>query len=154
MTAALGDRLRQHGITLPPPFQPVANYVGASVVDNQIWVSGMGPTWDTEIRYRGKVGGELTLAQGQEAARLTALNLLSHAAVAAGGIDRVGRCVKLFGLVNSAPGFTDQHLVLNGASDLLGSLFPGEAHARAAVASNALPFSIAVELDGIFLLHS
>ncbi|MCW5750462.1 MAG: RidA family protein [Alphaproteobacteria bacterium] len=152
MNSALGGRLRQLGIELPPPFQPVATYVGAVVVGDQIWVSGMGPTWDKEIRYRGKLGRDLTLEEGQQAARLTALNLLAHAVAAAGGADRVGPCLKLFGLVHSAPGFTDQHLVLNGASDLLGALFPGSPHARAAVAAPALPFSIAVELDGVFRL--
>lgn len=154
MKNGLGQRLLAHGVELPPPFQPVATYVGAVVVGDQIWVSGMGPTWDKEIRHRGKVGRDLTLAEGQAAARLTALNLLAHAAAAAGGTDRVGPCIKLFGLVNSAPGFTDQHLVLNGASDLLGELFPGSPHARAAVAAPALPFSIAVELDGVFRLLS
>lgn len=146
----LAERLRAGGIELPPPFQPVATYVGAHVTEGQIWVSGMGPTWDREIRYRGRVGATLTAAEGYAAARLTALNLLAHAAAVAGGAHRVGRPVKLFGLVNSAPDFLDQARVLDGATDLLADLFPGQLPARTAVAANALPFSIAVELDAVF----
>ncbi len=147
---ALSERLQALGVTLPPPFRPAATYIGARIVAGCIWVSGMGPTWDTEIRYRGKIGADLTAVEGYAAARLTALNLLSHAALAAGGIDRVARPVKLFGLVNSAPTFHDQAKILDGATDLLAQLFPGHLPARTTVAANALPLSIAVELDAVF----
>lgn len=141
------------GLALPPRHQPVANYLGAVPVGRDIWVSGQGPVWGQEVRYRGCVGAALSLQEGQKAAALTALNLLAQAADVAGGLDRIGGCSKLFGLVLSAPDFTDQHLVLNGASDLIEALFPeSRGHARAAVASSSLPLSISVELDAVFYL--
>ena len=156
MAGLIESRLARLGLSLPPVHQPVANYVGAVLSGDQIWVSGQGPTWGQEIRYRGKVGEVLTLEQGKKAAELTCLNLLAQAkAAASGDLDRVTGCLKLFGLVLSAPGFTDQHLVLNGASDLLAAVFAdGGRHARAAIAAPALPFSIAVELDAIFALRT
>lgn len=155
MTGVIETRLERLALALPPVHQPVANYVGAVVSGNQVWISGQGPTWGQEIRFRGKVGSELSLAQGHAAAQLACLNLLAQAKTAAGGdLERISGCIKLFGLVHSAAGFSDQHLVLNGASDLLAAVFDdGGRHARAAIAAPALPFSIAVELDAIFALR-
>lgn len=140
-------------VTLPPAHQPVGTYVGAVRTGNQIWISGQGPTWGSELRFTGKVGGDLSLDQGREAARLTALNLLAQAAaLLEGDLSRVRRCVKLFGLVNAAPGFNEPHLVINGASDQITEVLGPDAgpHARAAVCASSLPFAIAVELDAVF----
>lgn len=140
-------------LTLPPAPQPVATYVGAVRTGNQIWISGQGPTWGAELRFTGKVGSDLSVDEGREAARLTALNLLAQAAqLLDGDLGRISRCLKLFGLVNAAPGFDAPHLVVNGASDLLVEALGEDAgpHARAAVCARNLPFAIAVELDAVF----
>ncbi len=152
MTGRIEARLAELGLELHTPHQPVANYLGYSVTGNLVWISGQGPTKGQEIAFAGRVGADLTLDQGREAARLTALNLIGHLRLACGGdLERVVGCRKLFGLVNSAPGFTDQPKVIDAASDLLADLF-GEAgrHARAAIGTNALPFNIAVEIDAVF----
>ena len=150
MSGAVQARLAELGLTLPPPFQPVATYVGAVATGGQVWISGMGPTWDTEIRYRGKVGRDLDLAAGQAAARLTALNLISHLERALDGdLDRVRRCVKVFGLVNCAPDFAAAHRVIDAASAVLIDVF-GAPHARSITTAPGLPFQIAVELDAVF----
>jgi enamine deaminase RidA (YjgF/YER057c/UK114 family) len=154
MAGRIDARLAALGIELPPPRKPVATYVAFTRTGDQVWISGQGPTWNQEVRYRGKLGRELDLEQGRAAARLTALNLLAHLRVACDGdLDRVTRCVKLFGLVNSAPDFTEQPKVIDGASELMVEIF-GDAgrHSRAAVAAPALPLSIAVELDAIFTI--
>ncbi len=152
MSGTVANRLKELNIVLPPPFAPVATYDAFVQTGNLVYISGMGPTWDKDIRFQGTVGAEVDVTMAQEAARLTALNLVAHLETACGGdLDRVRRCVKLFGLVNSAPGFAEQHLVVNGASDVLAEIF-GDAgpHARAAVAASALPLDITVELDAVF----
>jgi enamine deaminase RidA (YjgF/YER057c/UK114 family) len=105
-----------------------------------------------EFKYLGKVGVELTIEQGQQAARLCALNIIAQLKLALGGdLDRVRRCVKVGGFVNCESGFGDQPKVINGASDLFVQVF-GDAgrHARFAVGTNALPFNVAVEVDAVF----
>jgi enamine deaminase RidA (YjgF/YER057c/UK114 family) len=152
MSGTVEARLAELGLELPPPFAPVATYLGYTVTGNLVHVSGQGPVWGSELRFSGKVGAELSFEQGCEAARLTALNLLAHLREACGGdLDRVVRCVKLFGLVHSTPDFTDAHKVVDAGSALLVDVF-GEAgrHARAVVGAPGLPFGIAVELEAIF----
>ena len=151
-SGTIAARLQELGITLPPAAAPVANFVGAVPTGNMLYVSGQGPTEGETIVYRGRVGADLSIADGQAAARLTALNVVAQAAAALDGdLDRIVRVVKLFGLVNCAEDFTEQPKVMNGASDVIVEIF-GEAgrHARAAVGSPKLPFNIAVEVDGLF----
>ena len=140
------DNLKQKNIVLPPPVTPVANYVPAVRVGNLLFLSGSGPDASTP---RGKVGKELSLEQGYQAARSTGLNLLATARATLGSLDRVKRVVKVLGMVNSAAGFTDQPKVINGFSDLMVEVF-GEAigkHARSAVGMAELPFNIPVEIE-------
>jgi enamine deaminase RidA (YjgF/YER057c/UK114 family) len=147
-TGGAEDNLKQKNIVLPPPATPVANYVPAVRVGNLLFLSGSGPDQSTP---KGKVGKDLSLEQGYQAARSTGLNLLATARATLGSLDRVKRIVKVLGMVNSAPGFTDQPKVINGFSDLMVEVF-GEAigkHARSAVGMAELPFNIPVEIEMI-----
>jgi len=140
-------RLKEKNIRLPTPAVPVANYVGAVRVDNLLFVSGHGPI--TLKGRMGKVGKDLTLEEGYQVAREVGLNLLATTRASLGSLDKVKRVVKVLGMVNSAPGFTDQPKVINGASDLFVEIF-GEAigkHARSAVGMAELPFGIPVEIE-------
>jgi len=147
-TGGAEDNLKQKNIVLPPPVTPVANYVPAVRVGNLLFLSGTGPDPSTP---RGKVGKDLTLEQGYQAARSVGLNLLATTRATLGSLDRVKRVVKVLGMVNSAPGFSDQPKVINGFSDLMVEVF-GEAigkHARSAVGMAELPFNIPVEIEMI-----
>jgi enamine deaminase RidA (YjgF/YER057c/UK114 family) len=144
-------RLKQLGIELPTPPAPVANYVRAVRAGNLLFLAGHGPhTRDGKIAYVGKLGRDLSVEEGQQAARLVGLNLLASAREALGSLDRVKRVVKVLGMVNSADGFGDQPKVINGFSDLMVEVF-GDAgrHARSAVGMAALPFGISVEVEMI-----
>jgi enamine deaminase RidA (YjgF/YER057c/UK114 family) len=143
-------RLRELGIVLPASAAPVGNYVRSVRVGNLLFLAGHGPQKDGQLSHIGKVGRELTVEQGQEAARLVGLNLLASTREALGNLDRVKRIVKVLGMVNSAPGFTDQPRVINGFSDLMVDVF-GDAgrHARSAVGLAELPFGIGVEIEMI-----
>jgi len=145
-------RLGELGIELPTPNPAVANYVGAVTVGEIVFVSGHGPFQDGEYLYRGKLGREIDVPTGQQSARLTIVNLLASLKAEIGELDRVERVVKLLVLVNSDPEFEEQHLVANGASDLLVEIFGHDrgAHARSAIGMGALPFGISVEIEGIF----
>lgn len=148
-------RLRELGLELPEPPAAVANYVGAVTVGDLVFVSGHGPTRDGELIFRGKLGRDVDVPTGQQAAQLTILNLLASLKAEIGELDRVARVVKLLVLVNSDPEFKEQHLVANGASDLLVSIYGRERglHARSAIGMGALPFGISVEIEGIFQLR-
>ncbi len=143
------ERLHALGLQIPPPPEPVANYVGAVRSGNLIFVSGHGPSQDGKLIYIGKLGREIDTKTGYEAARLVMLNCLASLKAEIGDLDRVTRIVKVLGMVNSAPEFAEQPFVINGASDLLTEIF-GEGvgkHARAAVGMSALPFGISVEIE-------
>lgn len=145
-------RLKELGIELPPPAEPMANYVRAKRVGNLLFVAGHGPTQGPGgTRLVGKVGGELTLEEGYRAARLVGLNLLATLKAELGSLDRVKQIVKLLGMVNCAPGFDQTPRVINGCSDLFVEVFGKEAgqHARAAVGMAELPQSIPVEIEMI-----
>jgi enamine deaminase RidA (YjgF/YER057c/UK114 family) len=148
-------RLKELGLELETPAPAAANYIGAVTVGELVFVSGHGPYRGGEYAHRGKLGAELDVAAGQEAARLTMVNLLASLRAEVGELDRVRRVVKLLVLVNSAPDFHEQHLVANGASDLLVEVFGPERgrHARSAVGMAALPFGISVEIEGIFAVE-
>ncbi|MDR7534156.1 MAG: RidA family protein [Armatimonadota bacterium] len=141
-------RLAEMGLQLPPPPAPVANYVRTVRVGNLLFVSGHGPHRDGALVFTGKVGQDLTVEQGYEAARLVGLNCLASVKEALGDLDRVKRVVKLLGMVNCTPEFDRQPEVINGCSDLLVALY-GEAgrHARSAVGMGSLPRKIAVEIE-------
>jgi enamine deaminase RidA (YjgF/YER057c/UK114 family) len=140
--------LAARGLMLPAAPQPVANYVRAVRAGDLLFVSGHGPSRDGVMVYTGKVGRDLTVEQGYEAARLVALNCLASVKEALGDLDRVRRVVKLLGMVNCAPDFAQHPQVIDGASDLLVELY-GEAgrHARSAVGMGSLPQNIAVEIE-------
>ena len=150
------ERLRALGLKLPPAAQPPAGitlpFQFVRVVGNHAWISGHGPQspngWFTEPL--GKVGRDVTLEQGYDAARLTALSMLGSLQRALGDLDRVRAWGRVFGMVNSAPGFTAQPAVINGFSDLILKLYGPErgAHARSAVGMAELPFQIPVEIEG------
>ncbi len=141
-------KLQALGLTLPPVPAPVASYIPGTRVGNLVLCSGQLPMSDGKLIATGKVGADLSLDQAQRAARQCGLNALAVAAQVAGGIDRLARIVRLAVFVNSAPGFTDQPKVANGASDLMVEIF-GEAgrHVRAAVGVNELPLNAAVEVE-------
>lgn len=144
-------RLAEMGLTLPPAPTPVANYVPAVRTGNLLFVSGHGPgvVKDGKVEYlRGKVGRDLTVEQGYEAAKQVMLNLLQSIKGAIGDLDKVRRVVKVLGFVNCTEDFADHPKVINGASDLLVALY-GERgrHARSAVGMQQLPFGIAVEIE-------
>jgi enamine deaminase RidA (YjgF/YER057c/UK114 family) len=142
------DRLRAQGLEIPTQPRPLANYVGAVQVGNLVFLSGHGPTRDGELIYRGKLGADLDVETGYQAAQLVGLNLLSTLKATIGDLDRVKRIVKLLGMVNCEPDFGQQPEVINGCSDLLVLAF-GEAgrHARSAVGMPALPRGISVEIE-------
>jgi len=138
------------GTELPPAVTPVANYVPAVRTGNLVFLSGHGPFKEDGSLITGKVGADLTVEQGYEAARRIAIGLLGSLKAEIVDLDRVKRVVKLLGLVNCTPEFADQPKVINGASDFLVEVFGEKGkHARSAVGTNALPFNIAVEIEMI-----
>lgn len=145
-------RLRALGIKLPPPPKPVAVYVPAVRVGNTLYASGHGPRRLDGTLVQGKVGKELTLKQGYEAARVVGLNVLSTVRHTMGSLDKVVRLVKVLGMVNCTPDFVKQPQVINGFSELMVQVFGAEAGkgARSAVGMSALPSNIAVEIEAIF----
>jgi enamine deaminase RidA (YjgF/YER057c/UK114 family) len=143
-------RLKQLGIELPPVPKPLANYVPSVRAGNLLFLAGHGPQKDGQLTFIGKLGRDMTVEQGREAARLVGLNLLASTRDALGSLDRVKRIVKVLGMVNSADGFHQQPQVINGFSDLMVEVF-GDAgrHARSAVGMGELPMGIAVEIEMI-----
>ena len=141
-------RLKALGIELPPAPTPLASYIPAVRTGNLVYLAGQGPLAGGKPTVTGKVGAELTEEQGNKAARAAILNSLAALRAEIGSLDRVRHIVKLVGWVNSAPGFTRQPWVINGASDLLVDIF-GDAgkHARSAVGANELPLNIPVEIE-------
>lgn len=141
-------KLVELGITLPPAPKPVATYIPAVRAGELLFLSGTGPFTDGRVVFAGKLGRDLTVEQGYDAARLTLLNALAMARQELGTLDRVVRIVRLIGHVASAEGFTQQPAVINGASDLLVQIF-GEAgrHARLALGAAELPLNMCIELE-------
>ena len=143
-------KLKEKGIVLPAPQKPVANYVNAVRVGNLLYLSGKGPTKPDGSNTTGKVGKDLTIEQGYEAARLTAINHLAVLKAELGSLNKVKRIVKVLGMVNCTEDFKDQPKVINGYSDLMVEIFGDKGkHARSAVGMNSLPVGIAVEVEVI-----
>jgi enamine deaminase RidA (YjgF/YER057c/UK114 family) len=143
-------KLKEMGIELPSPVTPEANYIKAVRTDNLIFLAGHDPRRPDGTLITGKLGQNLSLEQGYEAARWTAVNLLASLKKELGDLDKIRRIVKLLAMVNCTPDFYDQPKVINGASDLLVEVFgPAGKHARSAVGMNALPGNIAVEIEMI-----
>lgn len=141
-------KLRELGLTLPAPPKPVANYVPVVRVGDLLFLSGVLPSREGQLIMTGKLGAQLTVEQGMEAARVAVLNGLSIIQHEAGSLDQVKRIVKMVGHIASASGFTDQPQVLNGASDLLVSVFGDVGrHARVAVGAAELPRQAPVEIE-------
>ncbi|MEP6768613.1 MAG: RidA family protein [Acidobacteriota bacterium] len=155
----MGQHARQNSPATPGPQHRAAlalrargDYVPFVTTGNLVFLTGQLAQWNGERRFIGKLGREFGVAGGQQAARLCALNLLAHLDSAVqGNLDRVRRCVKVAGFVNSVPEFTAQSQVLNGASDLFLEVFEEAGrHARMAVGVSALPHDVAVEVEAIF----
>jgi enamine deaminase RidA (YjgF/YER057c/UK114 family) len=144
------QRLAELGHTVPQTPPSIANYVGAVRTGNLLYLSGKGPNQIGGRVWLGKLGAELTTADGYEAARDCMLNLLAVLRDELGELSRVQRVVKLLGMVNSTPNFDEQPKVINGASDLLVNIFGDKGrHARSAVGMQALPGGIPVEIEMI-----
>ncbi|TPW31209.1 RidA family protein [Pararhizobium mangrovi] len=151
MSTTIASRLEARGIALPDAAAPAANYLPFVVCGNALYVSGQLPMREGTLAYTGHLGRDLDVAAGQEAALWCAVNILAQAASALGELERVVRLVKINGFVASTPDFTDQHKVINGASDFFADVLGERAgHARAAVGMAALPMNAAVEIDAHF----
>lgn len=144
------SKLKELNIELSTPSAPVANYVNAVRTGNLIFLAGKGPLRSDGTNITGKLGDNLTIEEGYEAARITGINQLSVLKAELGNLNKVKRIVKVLGMVNSTPDFTDQPKVVNGYSDLMVAVFGDRGkHARAAVGMGALPSNIAVEIEMI-----
>jgi enamine deaminase RidA (YjgF/YER057c/UK114 family) len=151
MSQKVQDRLKELGITLPTPAAPAANYVPFVLSGSKLYISGQLPVKDG-VMIKGHLGKDVSIEQGQEAAKLCAINILAQVNAALGGnLDRIVRCNKLGGFVASTPDFYDHPKVVNGASDfMVAALGDAGKHARAAVGVAALPFGVAVEVEAVF----
>ncbi len=149
----IATRLAELGIRLPPVFPPAGNYLSCVVDGDILYVGGHGPI-DGDYMVRGKVGRDLTLAEARAAARMTALSMLATIDAEFGSLDRIARIIKVFGMVNVAPGFDQTPAVIDGCSDLLVDVF-GDAgrHTRAAVGLAELPLGTSVEIEMIARLN-
>lgn len=151
--SVIEKRLAELGVTLPDAPAPAANYVPWVISGNMVYISGQ-IAQNANGMIKGKLGADLDVAAGADAARACAISLLSQLKAATGGsIDRMARLVKLVGFVNSTPDFTDQPKVINGASDFMVEVLGDKGrHARSAVSAASLPFGVAVEIEAIFEL--
>lgn len=147
-------RLAELGVTLPNAPAPAANYVPWVISGNMVYISGQ-ISQNANGLIKGKLGADLTVEQGAEAAKACAVSILAQLKAATGGqIDRMTRLVKLVGFVNSVADFTDQPKVINGASDfLVAALGDAGRHARSAVSAASLPLGVAVEIEAIFQIE-
>jgi enamine deaminase RidA (YjgF/YER057c/UK114 family) len=144
------QKLKEKGIVLTTPSAPIANYVNAVRVGNLLYLSGKGPTRADGTTVTGKVGEDITIEEGYQAARLTAINHLSVLKAELGNLNKVKRIVKVLGLVNCKSTFADQPKVINGYSDLMVEVFGDKGkHARSAIGANALPGNMSVEVEVI-----
>ena len=151
----IDDNIKKLNINLPNAPDPVGSYVATKISGKFLYISGQVSINEKGEFIKGKIGKELNLEEGYEAAKRCALNIVSQAKKACGNdLNRIKSCIKLTGYVNSTDNFTEQPKIINGASDLISSVF-GEIgkHTRAAVSVNSLPLGVAVEVDAIFELN-
>ena len=149
------NKIRELGIILPEAKAPVGNYVASKIVNKMLFISGQISIDENGELIKGKIGKDLNTDQGYNAAKRCALSIVAQVKKACDNdLSKVKSCVKLTGFVNSTEDFTDQPKVINGASDLIASIF-GDAgmHSRAAVSTNSLPLGVSVEVDAIFELN-
>ncbi len=151
MNETIEQRLMQLGVELPTPATAVASYVATVRMGSTLITSGQLPLKEGQLMARGLLGGEVDVAQGKLAAQCCAINVLAQAKAALGDLERIQRLVKITVFVASAPGFFEQHLVANGASDLFTSALGSKGqHARSAVGVAGLPMNAAVEVEATF----
>jgi enamine deaminase RidA (YjgF/YER057c/UK114 family) len=151
MPGNIEKKLEELGIALPTPAAPIANYVGFVRTGRLLFVSGQLCLADGTLVAKGKLGGQVTIEQGQAAARACAVNLLAQVKSALGDLDKVARVVRLGGFINAAPDFVEAAQVMNGASDLMVAAFGDKGrHARTTIGVAALPADAAVEVEGTF----
>lgn len=152
--SAIEEKLTELGISLPTPAAPVANYVPAVRIGNLLVVSGQicsGADGKLSELHKGKLGAEISLEEGQSAARLCAINVLAQVKAAVGDLDAVVRCVRLGGFINALPNFAKLPMVMNGASDLMVAVLGDKGrHARTTIGVAELPFDAAVEVEAMF----
>ena len=149
------DNITRLGLKLPEPKAPAGNYVATKIVGNLLYVSGQISIDENGQLIKGKVGKDLDTESGYNAARRCALSIISQVKKACDNdLSKIKSCIKLTGFVNSSDNFTEQPKVINGASDIIASVF-GDAgmHTRAAVSTNSLPLGVSVEVDAIFELN-
>lgn len=147
------SRVKELGLQLPPPPQPIGNYVPYRIGGGILFLSGVGPRSADGSNITGKVGSAVTVEQGYQAARLCGLNLLANMKAALGSLDRVDTVLKVLGMVNAVPDFTEQPKVINGCTDLFVEVFGDSGRpARAAVGMGSLPGNISVEIEAIVLI--
>jgi len=153
MNGKVEARLASLGIALPEAPNPVANYVASVLAGNLLFISGQISKAADGSVAKGRLGAGLTIEQGRDAARLSALAILAQAKAAVGDLDRIEQVVKLTGFVNATPEFVDHPQVINGASDLMVEVLGDKGrHTRAAVGVSSLPMGCAVEVDAILLI--
>ena len=152
---SIEENLKKNNIKLPDPKDPVGAYVASKIIGKLLFISGQISTDEKGNLIKGKVGKDLNTDQGYEAAKRCGLAIISQVKKACDNdLSRVKSCVKLTGFVNSTDEYIDQPKVLNGASDLIASIFGNAGmHARAAVSTNSLPLGVSVEVDAIFELN-
>jgi enamine deaminase RidA (YjgF/YER057c/UK114 family) len=146
------DKIKELDITLPAAANPVGSYLATKIVGKLLYISGQISMDENGKLIKGKLGKELTTKEGYEAAKRCALSILAQARKACNDdLNKIKSCIKLTGFVNSTDDFTEQPKVINGASDLISSVF-GDAgmHTRAAISTNSLPLGVSVEVDAIF----
>ena len=149
------DKLKKLNINLPEPKAPVGAYVATKIVGNLLFISGQVSIDKSTKLIIGKIGKDLSLEEGYEAAKRCGLSIVAHVKNACGGnLDKIKSCIKLTGYFNSTDDFKDQPKIINGASDIIAKIFDekGE-HTRAAVSVNSLPLGVAVEVDAIFEIN-
>ena len=148
------NKIKELKINLPEAKPPVGSYVATKIIGNLLYISGQISISENGELIKGKIGKDLSVDDGYKAAERCGLSIISQAKVAChGDLSKIKSCIKLTGFVNSTDNFTDQPKVINGASDLIASVF-GDAgmHTRAAVSTNSLPLGVSVEVDAIFEL--
>ena len=151
----INDRIKKLNIILPQAKPPVGSYVATKITGNLLFISGQISIDENGKLIKGKVGKDLSVDDGYNAAKRCGLSIVSQAKEACDGdLSKIKSCIKLTGFVNSIDDFTDQPKVINGASDLIASIFDKVGmHTRAAISTNSLPLGVSVEVDAIFELN-